>query len=96
MRLTPKELDVLRYLALHAGKVVPHRELLQAVWGPDYGDEVDYLRVIVNQLRKKIEAEPVSAGVPADRAVGRLSPATACVQLEIRPQFFPEFVLMTS
>jgi two-component system, OmpR family, KDP operon response regulator KdpE len=58
VRLTPKELDVLRYLALHAGKVVPHRELLQAVWGPDYGDEVDYLRVIVNQLRKKIEAEP--------------------------------------
>src|SRR5580765_7370265 len=58
VRLTPKELDVLRYLALHAGKVVPHRELLQAVWGPDYGDEVDYLRVIVNQLRKKIEADP--------------------------------------
>jgi len=58
VRLTPKELDVLRYLALHAGKVVPHRELLQAVWGPDYGDEVDYLRVIVNQLRKKIEVEP--------------------------------------
>jgi len=58
VRLTPKELDVVRYLALHAGKVVPHRELLQAVWGPDYGDEVDYLRVIVNQLRKKIEADP--------------------------------------
>jgi len=58
VRLTPKELDVLRYLALHAGKVVTHRELLQAVWGPDYGDEVDYLRVIVNQLRKKIEADP--------------------------------------
>ncbi len=35
-----------------------HRELLQAVWGPDYGDEVDYLRVVVNQLRKKIEANP--------------------------------------
>ena len=56
VRLTPKEFDVLRYLALHANKVVTHRELLQAVWGPDYGDEVDYLRVIVNQLRKKIEA----------------------------------------
>ena len=38
-----------------------HRELLQAVWGPDYGDEVDYLRVVVNQLRKKIEAAPVAA-----------------------------------
>jgi two-component system KDP operon response regulator KdpE len=58
VRLTPKEFDVLRYLASHANKVVTHRELLQAVWGPDYGDEVDYLRVIVNQLRKKVEAEP--------------------------------------
>jgi len=37
-----------------------HRELLQAVWGPDYGDQVDYLRVFVNQLRKKIEAKPSS------------------------------------
>jgi two-component system KDP operon response regulator KdpE len=34
------------------------RELLQAVWGPDYGDQVDYLRVVVNQLRKKIETRP--------------------------------------
>ena len=58
VRLTPKEFDVLRHLATHANKVVTHRELLQAVWGPDYGDEVDYLRVIMNQLRKKIEAEP--------------------------------------
>ena len=57
-RLTPKELDVLRYLAVHANKAVAHREILQAVWGPDYGDEVEYLRVIVNQLRKKIEAHP--------------------------------------
>jgi two-component system KDP operon response regulator KdpE len=57
-RLTPKELEVLRYLAVHANKTVTHRELLQAVWGPDYGDEVDYLRVMMNQLRKKIEAQP--------------------------------------
>jgi two-component system KDP operon response regulator KdpE len=57
-RLTPKELEVLRYLAAHANKTVTHRELLQAVWGPDYGDEVDYLRVMMNQLRKKIEAQP--------------------------------------
>ena len=60
VRLTPKEFDVLRYLAGHANTVVPHRELLQAVWGPDYGDEVDYVRVIVNQLRKKVEANPSS------------------------------------
>ncbi len=57
-RLTPKELDLLRYLTQHANQAVPHRELLQAVWGPDYGDQVDYLRVVVNQLRKKIEAKP--------------------------------------
>jgi two-component system KDP operon response regulator KdpE len=58
VRLTPKEFDLLRYLAAHPNKVATHRELLQAVWGPDYGDEVDYLRVVVNQLRKKIEANP--------------------------------------
>lgn len=58
VRLTPKEFDVLRYLAIHANKVVTHRQLLQAVWGPDYGNEVDYLRVVINQLRKKVEAEP--------------------------------------
>jgi two-component system, OmpR family, KDP operon response regulator KdpE len=60
VRLTPKEFELLRYLASHANKVLPHRELLQAVWGPDYGDQVDYLRVFVNQLRKKIEANPSS------------------------------------
>jgi len=58
MRLTPKEFELLRYLVTHANKVVSHRELLQAVWGPDYGDQVDYLRVFVNQLRKKIEPAP--------------------------------------
>lgn len=57
-RLTPKEFDLLRYLVSQAGKAVPHRELLQAVWGPDYGDEPEYLRVFVNQLRKKIELNP--------------------------------------
>jgi two-component system KDP operon response regulator KdpE len=59
-RLTPKELDLLWYLLPHANRAVPHREMLQAVWGPDYGDEVEYLRVFVNQLRKKIEADPAS------------------------------------
>jgi two-component system, OmpR family, KDP operon response regulator KdpE len=58
VRLTPKEFELLRYFVIHANKVVSHRELLQAVWGPDYGDQVDYLRVFVNQLRKKIEADP--------------------------------------
>jgi two-component system KDP operon response regulator KdpE len=56
--LTPKELDLLRYLTQHANEVVPHRELLQAVWGPDYGDQVDYLRVFIMNLRKKVELDP--------------------------------------
>jgi two-component system KDP operon response regulator KdpE len=56
--LTPKELDLLRYLTQHANEAVTHRELLQAVWGPDYGDQVDYLRVFVKNLRKKIEINP--------------------------------------
>jgi two-component system KDP operon response regulator KdpE len=58
LHLTPKEFELLRYLAAHPNKVLSHRELLQAVWGPDYGDQVDYLRVFVNQLRKKIETNP--------------------------------------
>jgi two-component system KDP operon response regulator KdpE len=58
VRLTPKEFDLLRYLVSHRGKPVPHRELLQAVWGPDYGDQTDYLRVFITHLRKKIEPDP--------------------------------------
>ncbi len=56
--LTPKELDLLRYLTQRANQAVPHRELLQSVWGPDYGDQVDYLRVFIKNLRKKIELNP--------------------------------------
>ena len=58
LRLTPKEFDLLRYLSTHANRPISHRELLQAVWGPDYGDEVEYLRVFINQLRKKVEEDP--------------------------------------
>jgi two-component system KDP operon response regulator KdpE len=58
VHLTPKEFELLRYLVSQGGKPVPHRQLLQAVWGPDYGDESDYLRVFVNHLRKKIESNP--------------------------------------
>jgi two-component system, OmpR family, KDP operon response regulator KdpE len=58
IRLTPKEFELLRYLTLHPNVPVTHMKLLQAVWGPDYGEEVEYLRVFINQLRKKIEADP--------------------------------------
>jgi two-component system KDP operon response regulator KdpE len=56
--LTPKELDLLRYLTQHPNEAVSHRELLQAVWGPDYGDQVDYLRAFIKSLRKKVEPNP--------------------------------------
>jgi two-component system KDP operon response regulator KdpE len=55
VRLTPTEFDILRYLVSQANKPVPHRRILQAIWGPDYGDQIEYLRVFINQLRKKIE-----------------------------------------
>jgi two-component system, OmpR family, KDP operon response regulator KdpE len=58
VRLTPKEFDLLRHLVANQGKPLEHRRLLQAVWGPDYGDETEYLRVFINQLRKKIEPDP--------------------------------------
>ena len=58
VRLTRKEFDLLQYLATNPNTPIPHRRLLQAVWGPDYGNEVVYLRVFINQLRKKIEPEP--------------------------------------
>ena len=59
VHLTPREYDILVHLARNAGKVITHRELLQAVWGDQYGDEREYLRVFVSQLRHKIEADPL-------------------------------------
>jgi two-component system KDP operon response regulator KdpE len=58
IRLTPKEFELLSYLIAHPNTAIPHTKLLQAVWGPDYGDQVEYLRVFINQLRKKIELDP--------------------------------------
>jgi len=57
-RLTPKEFDLLQYMVAHPNVPIPHTKLLQSVWGADYGNEVEYLRVFVNQLRKKIEKNP--------------------------------------
>jgi len=58
VHLTPKEFELLRQLVTNRGKPISHRRLLQAVWGPDYGEETESLRVVINQLRKKIEADP--------------------------------------
>lgn len=60
IHLTPKEFDLLHYLMAHAGLPMTHSRLLSAVWGPEYGDEVEYLRTFVRQLRKKIEDNPGS------------------------------------
>jgi two-component system, OmpR family, KDP operon response regulator KdpE len=58
VKLTPTEFELLLQLMLHSGKVLTHRNLLRKVWGPEYGEEADYLRVYVRQLRKKVEATP--------------------------------------
>ena len=58
VRLTPKEFDLLQFLATNPNVPIAHVKLLQAVWGPDYGDEVEYLRTFINQVRKKIEKDP--------------------------------------
>jgi two-component system KDP operon response regulator KdpE len=60
VHLTPKEFDLLVYLARHAGKVVPHRSLLASIWGGQSTEQVVYLRVFVGQLRKKLEPEASS------------------------------------
>lgn len=58
VHLTPKEFDVLKHLIVNQGKPLSHRRILQSVWGPDYGEETENLRVVINQLRKKIETDP--------------------------------------
>ena len=58
VHLAPKEFEVLRLLVVHQGKLVTHKRLLQTVWGPDHGGETESLRVVVSQLRKKIEKDP--------------------------------------
>jgi two-component system KDP operon response regulator KdpE len=58
VRLSSKEFDLLSYLASHPNRAIPHEELLRAVWGPKCGKEREYLRVLINRLRRKIEAVP--------------------------------------
>jgi two-component system KDP operon response regulator KdpE len=58
IRLTPKEFELLSFLARHAGRVVTHKQILAAVWGPAHTEDTQYLRVYVGQLRQKIEERP--------------------------------------
>lgn len=60
IHLTPKEFDLLRFLMLHAGKPLTHARLLNSVWGNVYGNEFEYLRTFIHQLRKKLEDDPSS------------------------------------
>ena len=60
VHLTPKEYDLLVYFMRHAGKVLTHHTLLGAVWGGNYTEQGEYLRVFVGQLRKKVEPDPSS------------------------------------
>jgi len=58
VKLTPTEFNLLVYLMEHAGVVLPHEAILKHVWGPEYGQETEYLRVYIGHLRQKVEADP--------------------------------------
>ena len=60
IHLTPKEFELLAHLMRHAGTVLTHRKLLTAIWGANYGEQTEYLRVFIGQLRKKIEPDPAT------------------------------------
>lgn len=60
VKLTPKEFDLLTLLAMHPGRVMTHRQILQKIWGPAHVEDTPYLRVFIGQLRAKIEGDPAS------------------------------------
>lgn len=71
VELTPIEFNLLVYLMRHAGKVLSHRDILQNVWGPEYGHEVEYLRVYTGHLRQKIENDPLKpVYILTERGIG--------------------------
>ena len=60
VKLTPTEFSLLVYLMEHAGAVLPHEAILKNVWGPEYGEETEYLRVYIGHLRQKVEVNPAT------------------------------------
>ena len=58
LALTPTEFELLVYLMQRAGKVLSHRDILQQIWGPEYGQELEYIRVYIGRLSQKIEDDP--------------------------------------
>ncbi|MEW6240715.1 MAG: response regulator transcription factor [Chloroflexota bacterium] len=71
VNLTPIEFNLLVYLMRHAGKVLSHHDILKTVWGPEYGNEVEYLRVYMGHLRQKVEADPLKPRyILTERGIG--------------------------
>src|SRR5262249_55206236 len=70
IHLTPKEFDLLAYMARHPGKVLTHRMLLNAVWGGQSGQSAEYLWVFMNQLRKKIEPDETPRYIVTEPRIG--------------------------
>ncbi|HSP55192.1 MAG TPA: response regulator transcription factor [Dehalococcoidia bacterium] len=71
VRLTPTEYSLLFHLTRNAGRVLPHHTLLAKVWGREYTDEIDYLKVYIRRLRQKLEGDPVHIGqIISERGVG--------------------------
>ncbi len=70
VHLSPKEYDLLRFLVLHAGKVVTHQQLLREVWGPAHVEDVQYLRVLMRQLRQKLEPKREASLLTTEAGVG--------------------------
>jgi two-component system, OmpR family, KDP operon response regulator KdpE len=60
VRLTPKEFELLTFFAQHPGRVLTHRAILKAIWGPNAIDQPEHLRVLIGSLRKKIEPDPAN------------------------------------
>lgn len=81
IRLTPKEFELLTLLARHAGKVLTHRHILQTIWGPAHVEDTPYLRVLVGQLRQKIETNPAEpALIMTEPGIGYRATATTAVE----------------
>jgi len=71
VRLTPTEYSLLFHLSRNAGRVLPHHTLLAKVWGREYTDEIDYLKVYIRRLRQKLEGDPETIGrIVSERGVG--------------------------
>ncbi len=69
--LTPIEFNLLVYLMRYAGKVLSHHDILKNVWGPEYGNEVEYLRVYAGHLRQKVEEDPLNPKyILTERGIG--------------------------